>query len=196
MTWVFGLTSLVRGSPYSRDSLHIFMWESDNKLTIGELDEEFTALSKKFNHDFVVFYSRPPDPSKFHVLCFDVSTARYWDKVAGFITLETDYPQMWERTYDKFWTLRISQKGKSIPAPLYYGYIPSEYGWNTLSDLKDNRDFQLPKSAKHVEVYEKFCGFPVPAWYRGNTISFDQDLYYVHYDTTHQISKQETKIAS
>ncbi len=170
MVYVFGLTSLVEGSPNDAfSSYHIFMWETDKEFSRQEILREFHMLSKDCGSDFYVFKSRP-NKCRWHVLSFDIRTAREWDKIASFISLWTDYPQIWERTYDRFWTLRISKKG-TIPEPAYADKVV----------LKDNR---LSKSYWHINLYEKL-GLVVPHWYRKYFYKGLKGLYFSHYNAHH-----------
>ncbi len=176
MVYVFGITSLVSGSPNKRNSQHIFMWESDGIISYEDLTDEFCKLSDKHNIDFFFLRSRP-EQDKWHVVSFDILTARDWDKIQAEVPFESDYPQIWERTWDKFWTLRIGKKG-GIPAPLFHSFtsLPSYQNEHV-------------HSGWHLDLYKRFCGLQFPDHYFKRLMWPPQGTYMVHYNTTHQLAK-------
>lgn len=154
---VLGITSFVAGDVRNlNDSYHFFMNEFDN-YDYYDVKEETKYLHKKFGID--LFIARSSNISKdrsignFHVVSFDILSAKMVNHIQSWVRLKSDYPLITERFWDKFLTLRISKKaGKLSPQYIFSYTKPNDY----------------LKALIPYQIYMELCGFPKPpSWYSG-----------------------------
>lgn len=176
---VIGVTSLCEGKSSERiGTKHLFMYDFDEEPKEWVL-EEAERLSKKWGIDIFVLRSSsresPYDGHKesLHLISFDILTYRQVQSVQADVRLQSDYPLISERYWDKFLTLRVSHKGKKEPPVFVKAFI------NSSNFTKTNK-----KSLQHYLAYMGICGIPEPpSWYK--ELWKDVKILWVGYTTKH-----------
>ena len=174
---VVGITSLCEGKPRQfGDNKHLFMYDFDE--TPKELVfEEAERLSKKWGIDIYVLRSSSRDSpyngykESLHMVSFDILPWRMVQSIQADVRLENDYPLINERNFDKFLTLRISNKGKKKPPVFVKAFVGSS-------------NYRRNKSLQHYLLYQEICKIPpAPEWYKWQNV----ELFFALYQTSHGV---------
>ena len=170
-TRVLGITSLCSGSPFERiGTNHLFFYDFDN-ISEELVCEEARRLHEKFGIDIYVLKS---SEKSFHLISFDILEYRQVQSVQADIRLESDYPLISERMWDKFLTLRITNKAKKKPPIFVKAFVQTPYS-----------STGFKKSLQHYLLYQEICKIPpAPKWYEWKNV----ELYFASYQTSHGIS--------